>query len=148
MTASWIHRTFKSSDLNDVAVIRVGIVLCLMPICKLIILSRTMASATACLFSHADESTSLVTRCTRVPYLSCLAWFEICLCCVSSSQWVRDSLLRGADHITFLTSSISHVALKSILCLLLACCLISLIVLDIWTICICCIQPYLSWSVI
>ena len=77
-----------------------------------------------------------------------LAWFEICLCCVSSSQWVRDSLLRGANHITLLTSSISHVALKSYLCLLLASWLISLIVLDICTVCICCIQPNLPRPII
>ena len=148
MTTSWIHRTFESSDLNDVAVICVSIILCLMTICKLIILSRTMASATACWLCHANEGTSLVSRSTRVPHLCCLAWFEISLCCVSTSQWVRDSLLRWADHITFLTSSISHVALKSYLCLLLASWLISLIVLDICTVCICCIQPHLSWPII
>lgn len=148
MTTCCIHRTFKASDLNDIAVICVGIVLCLMTICKLIILSRAMASATACWLCHANEGTSLVPRSTRVPHLCCLAWFEICLCCVSSSQWVRDSLLRRTNHITFLTSSISHVALESVLCLLLASWLISLIVLDICTVCICCIQPYLPWPII
>ena len=149
MIASWVHWAFIATNLNNVVVICVSFILCLMAIVELIMLARAMTGSTTNTLWYSNERSSCMPWSTSMSCLWCLAWLKISLCCIACSKWVLNSLLSWADLITLLTISVPHIALESCLSLLLAWWLIGLIVLDILrNTCTGCVQSYLSCSVI
>ena len=149
MIASWVHWAFIATNLYNVIVICVSIVLCLMAIVELIMLARAVAGSSTNTFRYPNERSSCMPWSTSMSHLCSLSWLKISLCCIACSKRVLNSLLRWAYLITLLTISVSHIALESCLSLLLAWWLIGLIILDILgNICTSCVQSYLPCSVI
>ena len=107
MVACRIERAFIPSNLHDVAIVCVGVILSLVAAGKLSVLATSVTGRAACWFCHAHQCTSLVAWSPWVTWANHLTRLEICL----GSVACRDSLLSLSDLVALLASSVPHVAL-------------------------------------